>query len=186
MKLNRGPFETGLHEDADQMAPHNATLIAEEDIRERVTIPAEFIAKHLWSPFSSPFDPSPPALTTHLKGRINFPPAVLAQARAALSNALFPSSQLYSVPSQPAPTPVPQPASGSDSNKGDWGYEEPQSPHVPNLERPCEPVVTLLCPFDHTAGVIDGLVHTVALSEQAEVLVLDALMFAQSNDLGPG
>lgn len=179
--INTGPFETGLCENA---APHNATPIAGEDICERVTIPAGFMVKYLWSPYSLPSDPSPPALSTHLTGRINFPPVVLAQARAALSNALSPSSQLYNVPSQPAPTPAPQPDSDLDSDLD--MEDESQSSHAPNIEHPCEPVVTLLCPFDHTAEVIDALVHAVALSERAEVLMLDALMFAQNNDLGPG
>jgi hypothetical protein len=160
---NLDPFETSLpEEDADELAWHKATLAAEEDIRERVTIPAEFPARHLWSPSSPPSDPSCLALGYDLAGHIMIPPVVLAQARAAVSNALSSSSQLSSV--------TPPSASAAEKKP------------LP------EPVVTLFCPYDHTAGVIDTLVRRIATSEEADVLVLDSLMFAQGKDtsLGPG
>jgi hypothetical protein len=76
--------------------------------------------------------------------------------------ALSSSSQLSSVPPPPASTAAKEP--------------------LP------EPIVTLFCPFDHTAGVIDTLVRRTAVNVQADVLVLDSLMFAQGKDtsLGPG
>jgi hypothetical protein len=157
------PFDTGLpEEDDDELAWHKATLIAEEDIRERVTIPAEFPARHLWSPSSSPSDLSCPALGANPSSPIIIPPVVLAQAHAALFDALSSSSQLSSDPPRPASTT--------------------------EKKRRSEPIVTLFCPFDHTAGVIDALVCKIATSEGADVLVLDSLMFAQGKDtsLGPG
>lgn len=156
---NSDPSEIGLpEEDADELAWHKATLILEEDIRERVTIPAEFPARHLWSPFSSLSYPSSPAWSANIADHIILSPVVLAQASAELSNALSPSSQLHRPTSPGAEEPLP------------------------------EPVITLFCPFDHTAGVIDTLVNRIAASERADVLVLDSLMFAQGKDtsLGPG
>lgn len=175
-----GPFETGLpEEDAEELAWHKATLIAEEDIRERVTIPAEFLARQLWSPFSSLSDPPSSVLSANVVGHIAFPPVVLARARGALANAFSSSSQLSSVPPRPGRTP--QPSSGNDSEGTGSSRESSQSSGPLT-----EPVVTLFCPFDHTAGVIDTLVRSIALGERADVLVLDALMFAQNKDLGPG
>ena len=144
------PLEIGPCEDGDPMAQHKAALVTEEDICERVAMPAKFAAKHLWSPS----DLSSSALGANLADHITLPPIVLSQARLALSHAL--SSSLD------------------------------ESSSASNLDTFPEPIVTLFCPFDHTAGVIDTLVRSIALSERADVLVLDALTFAHNNDLGPG
>ena len=169
-------FDPG--ENADRMEPDKATLVAEEDIREQVTIPAEFLDRHLWSPS----DLSSPALNAAPANCITVSPFVVAQACAALFNALSPSSQLSSVPPRPAPAP-PAPAPQSTSDNKEEKKEGEGSPKPDPLP---EPVVTLYCPFDHTAGVIDALVRSIAQSEQADVLVLDALTFTHNNDLGPG
>lgn len=141
-------------EDEGEFARHKSTPIAEE-----VTIPPEFPARHLWSPFSLSSCASFHALGASPADHIIVPPIVLAQAHDALSNALSSPSQLSSVTPRPASKkPLP------------------------------EPIVTLFCPFDHTARVIDTAVRRVALNVRADVLVLDSLMFAQGKDttLGPG
>jgi hypothetical protein len=164
------PFEIALpEEDASELEWHKATLIEEEDIRERVTIPTAFASRHLWSPLSPSSDPSSSALNVRLADCITFPPIVLAEARRTLFNALAPSTQLSSVPARPT-TPK------------DKASSAPKQGPLP------EPIVTLLCPFDNTADIIDALVINIALSQGAEILVLDALMFAQGegNSLGPG
>jgi len=165
--LDIGPCEG----DGDQTAPHKAAPAAEEGIHERVTIPEKFAAEHLW-PLS---DLSSSTLSANLAGHITLPPIVVSQARLALSHALSPLSQLSSVPSRSTPEPTPQSMLG--------GSDESSS--VSKLDPFPEPVVTLFCPFDHTAGVIDTLVRSIAQSERADVLVLDALMFTHNNDLGP-
>lgn len=162
------PFEIALpEEDASELEWHKATLIAEEDIRERVTIPTAFASRHLWSPLS-PSDPSS-ALNVRLADCITFPPIVLAEARRALFNALAPSTQLSSVPARP-------------KDRAEKASSAPKRDPLP------EPIVTLFCPFDNTADIIDALVINIALSQGADILVLDALMFAQGegSSLGPG
>jgi hypothetical protein len=173
------PFGIALpEEDESEMAWHKATLIAEEDIREQVTIPAEFAARHLWSPSSSPSDASSFALDVHLADHVTFPPILLAEARETLLKALAPSAQLSSVAARPAP----EPSSATSKNDAAKAPSQPNSHPLP------EPIVTLFCPFDHTAGIIDALVCNLALGQHADVLVLDALMFAQggASSLGPG
>lgn len=162
--LDIGPCEG----DGDRTARHKAAPVAEEGIHERVTIPEKFAAEHLW-PLS---DLSSSTLSANLAGHITLPPIVVSQARLALSHALSPLSQLSNVPLRS--TPEPTMLGGSD-----------ESSSVSNLDPFPEPVVTLFCPFDHTAGVIDTLVRSIAQSERADVLVLDALMFTHNNDLGP-
>ena len=108
----------------------------------------------------SPFSTSSgPSFAALAADHIIFPPIIRARAHAELAEALSSSSQLSSV--------TPRPDSASP---------------------PKEPVITLYCPFKHTAGVIDALVCSMAVSERADVLVLDSLMFAQGKDssLGPG
>jgi hypothetical protein len=175
------PAEVALpDEDEAEQAWHKATLIAEEDIREQVTIPAEFAAKYIWSPFLPAAESSSSTLGAHPVSHVIIPPALLADTHAALSTALSGTTQLASVPPKPAP-PAP-----TDSSSSTAPADPPAPP--PEPEPLTEPIVTLFCPFDNTSGVIDTIVSGVGLSQRADVLVLDALMFAQgeAGPLGPG
>jgi hypothetical protein len=166
-------------EDEAEQAWHKATLIAEEDIRERVTIPAEFATKHIWSPFVHATESSPSTAGAHPVSHVIIPPALLADAHAALSTALSSATQLASVPPKPTPAPAPAPV---DSSSSAAPVDPPSPPSDP--EPLNEPIVTLFCPFDHASDVIDTIVSGVGLSQRADVLVLDALMFAQG-EAGP-
>ena len=172
------PVQVALpDEDEVEQAWHKATLIAEEDIRERVTIPTEFATKHIWSPFVPATESSPSTAGAHPVSHVNIPPALLADAHAALSTALSSATQLASVPPKPAPAPTP-----SDSSSSTTTVDPPTPPSDP--EPLNEPIITLFCPFDHASSVIDTIVSGVGLSQRADVLVLDALMFAQG-EAGP-
>lgn len=197
------PAQTALpEEDEGELAWHKATLIAEEDIRERVTIPAAFAAKYLWSP-SVPAPKSPSSdessssssspsssleassSSTRLPGQhptshVNIPPALLADAHAALSTALSSATQLASVHPKPPPPP-PAPAKVVEGTTP----AAPADPVVPaEPEVLTEPIITLFAPFDNTASVIDTIISGVGQSQRADVLVLDALMLAQG-EAGP-
>lgn len=165
-------------EDEAEQAWHKATLIAEEDIRERVTIPAEFASKYIWSPFVPAAELSSSTPGAHPVSHVIIPPALLADTHAALSTALSGATQLASVP--PKPTPPPAALAGSSSSTAP--ADPPPPPSEP--EPLTEPIITLFCPFDNTSGVIDTIVSGVGLSQRADVLVLDALMFAQG-EAGP-
>lgn len=178
-------------EDDNEQAWHKATIIAEEDIRERVTIPVAFANKYLWSPLVAAPEPSSsstdPVLGAHPTSHVVIPPALLADAHAALSTALSNSTQLASV--HPKPSPPPAPAASTESTTDSTTPATPADPVVPaEPEVLTEPIVTLFCPFDNSAAVIDTIVSGVGQSQRADVLVLDALMLSQgeAGPLGPG
>lgn len=159
-------------EDDSELTWHKTTLIQEEDIREAVTIPAAFAAQYLWSPTAPPSSSESTKIPgTHPSSHVVIPPALLADTHAALSTALSSATQLASVPPKPSST-----------------TSSPSDVAPPDPEPLPEPVVTLFCPYDNTAGVIDTIVSGVGLSQRADVLVLDTLMFAQgeAGPLGPG
>lgn len=178
--LKEGPVREAAEivlpeEDESERQWHKLTLIEQEDIRERVTIPAAFAEKYLWSPSSSKSTSSP--TSTPLSNAVTIPPGLLADAHAAVVNALSQKSQLASLPPKPvtAPTTDGEPATTIAAAASD---------PPPDPDPAVEPIITLYCPFDNTPGVLDSIVSGLGASQQADVLVLDALMFAQG-EVGP-
>ncbi|KAF8323926.1 hypothetical protein DL93DRAFT_2070047 [Clavulina sp. PMI_390] len=170
-------------EDAAELAWHKQTMLAEEDIREKVTIPSAFAAKYLWSPFvAATTEESTRLPGAHPINHVTIPPALLADAHAALSSALSSSTQLAAV--HPKPPPPPEPSSSTTKDEpAPTSTDPPPEPEVLT-----EPIITFFCPYDNTALVIDTIVSGVGQSQRADVIVLDALMLSQgeAGPLGPG
>lgn len=187
-------------------------LFAQEVVHEPIIIPAGFTTKYLWPPSALATKPSNNSTSPPGAYRTNhmiIPPALLGDANDALSAALSMSTQLTSVHpkspppppplslppplpmspplplSPPLPPPIPLPANVE--------WSPPQSTRLGRMRPPrshvlTESIVTLFAPFNNAASVIDALVSGVGESQQADVLVIDALTLAEgeAGPLGPG
>jgi hypothetical protein len=180
-------------EDESELAWHKTTLIDEENIKERVTIPKAFAAKYLWASRSSPkeSDDKLSFVASVLSNKVEIPPSLLADAHAAIGDALSTKSQVASIPPKPAPV---LPSTSTTSADGATPIADSPAPAdtsastnplpVSDPEPAVEPIITLYSPFDNTPAVLDSIVYGVGTSQGADVLVLDALMLAQG-EVGP-
>lgn len=171
-----------------------SALFAQEEVLEPITIPTRFAAKYLWSPSAlgtesaeKPISPPGAFSTNH----IILPPGLLAEANDALFTALSISTQLASVHPKTPPLPPPllvQPPAGVNMQ-----WSPPPSPPrihspLPGSNIPTEPIVTIFAPFNNATSAVDAIVRDIGQSQQADVLVIDALTLAEgeAGPLGPG
>lgn len=176
--------------DTDEGNFHDETLLEEEELHERISIPSSFAARYLHLHSASASEPSNSSSSPSTP-KPSLPSSLLLEAQAAIQSAFSLETQIASIAS--AVDTSSHPKLGQEYS---FRYDESASAPSPSLtfkerlddDRPMfdEPIITFYCPYDHTPGVIDTLVESVGESEGCDVLVLDPVVLAQGgNGDGP-
>ena len=151
-----------------------------------VTIPETFVQSRFW-PYS------PDTTTNRQYSAYEFLPGTMADLRATARRCFSTQNQLLSLKEQGVQAYAPDPYDNDLSFVG-GGFT--QQPHSASYTSRCataikgfaEPSITLERPQESSLQSVDAVIERLAVNQQADVVVLDALDLAaaQVGPLGPG